>query len=97
MDISVAGPRVRRLGSGVKKLAASVHAHGSWEEGAIFDFLARELHSFGPFHAALTGEHLGSAEEAAEVSLLKIAWDVDSVFPRAMPGYASFKFVTPLK
>jgi len=67
MSVPVASVRVRRLGAGVKKLASSVHAHGSWEEGAIFDFLRAELPSFSPFHAALTGEHHGAADVAAEV------------------------------
>ena len=68
LSLQAAGLRVRRLGAGVRKLASAVHAHGSWEERVIFDFLRKELRSFEPFHVALTGEHHGTAEDAAEVS-----------------------------
>jgi hypothetical protein len=69
VSAAIAGARVRRLGAGVRKLAASVHAHGSWEEEVIFGFLKRELRSFAPFYDALTGEHAGAADLASEVSL----------------------------
>jgi hypothetical protein len=69
LSTTIAGARVRRLGAGVRKLAASVHSHGSWEEEAIFGFLKRELRSFAPFYDALTGEHAGAADLASEVSL----------------------------
>lgn len=69
MSIPVAAVRVRRLGAGVRRLAASVHAHGLWEERAIFDFLKAELRTFAPFHAALTSEHRGADEVSQEVRL----------------------------
>jgi hypothetical protein len=67
LTVAVAGSRVRRLGAGVRKLATSVHSHGSWEEEAIFGFLKRELRSFGPFYDALKSEHHGAADLASEV------------------------------
>lgn len=70
MPLAIAAVRARRLGAGVRKLASSVHAHGAWEERAIFDFLRAEAPSFAPFHAALTSEHKATDDVAAEASAL---------------------------